>query len=196
MVEPFPFRHRYWQGTRGLRSLHSQRGRRFHFRAVSRHIGFLALAALVGAALVYQQGYVPSGLDRMSPREETLRFANPPIIVLDGDTVRSGGKTYRLVGIDTPEKNPRAQCSSEHDRAMRATRRLQQLVDGGEIDLARVACACRQGTEGTSACNHGRLCGRLIAGGRDLARILIKEGLAHPHPCGSSSCPPRRNWCA
>jgi hypothetical protein len=196
MGEPFPFRHRHWQGTRGLRSLHFQRGRRFHFSAVSRHIGFLALAALVGAALVYQQGYAPVGLDRMLPREETPRSANRPIIVLDGDTVRSDGKTYRLVGIDTPEKNPRAQCGSEHDRAMRATRRLQQLVDGGKTDLARVACACRQGTEGTSACNHGRLCGRLIAGGRDVARILINEGLAHPYPCGNWSCPPRRNWCA
>jgi endonuclease YncB( thermonuclease family) len=196
MGEPLPFRHRPWQGTRGLRALHSQRGRRSGFGAVSRHSGFLALAALVGAALLYQQGFLPGGLNRMSPREETFRLANPPIIVLDGDTVRFDGKTYRLVGIDTPEKNPRAQCSGEHDRAMRASRRLQQLVDGGDTELARVACACRQGTEGTSACNHGRLCGKLTAGGRDVARILINEGLAHPYPCGGSGCPPRRNWCA
>jgi hypothetical protein len=195
MGDPLPFRRLHWHRTRDLPAPHFLRGRSSFFAAVSRYVGFIALAALVGAALLYQQGYVPAGLDRMSPPGETFRIANPPIIVLDGDTVRSGGKTYRLVGIDTPEKNPRAQCSGEHDRAMRASRRLQQLIDGGKTDLARVACACQQGTEGTSACNHGRLCGRLTAGGRDVARILINEGLAHPYPCGSSSCPPRRSWC-
>ena len=33
-----------------------------------------------------------------------------PIEVIDGDTVRQQGFTYRLVGFDTPERGDRARC--------------------------------------------------------------------------------------
>ena len=35
------------------------------------------------------------------------------IDVVDGDTVRSGGAVYRLVGFDTPERGDRARCDDE-----------------------------------------------------------------------------------
>jgi endonuclease YncB( thermonuclease family) len=38
-----------------------------------------------------------------------------PIFVVDGDTVQSGGFTYRLVGFDTPEPGYLARCEKRTD---------------------------------------------------------------------------------
>lgn len=114
--------------------------------------------------------------------------------VLDGDTIRVAGETFRLVGFDAPETY-RAQCSSERELGNKATFRLRQLVATGGLDLERVACACRAGTEGTPQCNYGRSCGILKAGGRDVAGILVAEGLARTFVCGRTSCPARQPWC-
>lgn len=118
------------------------------------------------------------------------------IDVIDGDTVRHEGSTYRLVGFDTPERGDRARCDDERKRAEKATQRLRSLVSTGNPRLTRVACACRPGEEGTSRCNYGRLCGVLTVGGQDAGQILISEGLAHPYVCSGTSCPKRRpSWC-
>jgi hypothetical protein len=117
------------------------------------------------------------------------------IEVVDGDTIRAGGRTFRLVGFDTPETGNRARCESERTLAAAASRRLRHLIAAGGLDLERVACSCRPGTRVTSACNHGRLCGTLWARGRDVGLILISEGLARPFACGPQSCPPQQGWC-
>src|SRR5262249_44215002 len=99
--------------------------------------------------------------------------------VIDGDTVRVDGKNFRLVGIDTPEIGVRARCETERQLALRAAKRLREIVAGGTLRLDRVACSdCPPGTEGTLACNYGRLCGVLTVSGRDVGLILIGEGLA------------------
>jgi len=118
------------------------------------------------------------------------------IQVVDGDTVRSGGRTYRLVGFNTPEAGRLAHCREERALASKAKDRLRELVGAGEVALSRVACACPPGTEGTDACNFGRLCGRLRADGRDVGQILIAEGLAERYACWGSSCPRRKDWCS
>ncbi len=87
--------------------------------------------------------------------------------VVDGDTIRIAGETFRLVGFDTPETYP-AKCKSERELGNRATFRLRQIVAGGGLDLERVRCACRPGTEGTPRCNHGRSCGVLKARGQEV----------------------------
>jgi endonuclease YncB( thermonuclease family) len=116
------------------------------------------------------------------------------ITILDGDTIRVAGETFRLVGFDAPETY-RARCSSERDLGNRATFRLRQLVAGGGLDLERVVCSCPTGTEGTRRCNYGRSCGVLKARGQDVGATLIAEGLAHTYTCGRTSCPPRELWC-
>jgi endonuclease YncB( thermonuclease family) len=64
--------------------------------------------------------------------------------VLDGDTIRIAGETFRLVGFDAPETF-RAQCPFEREVGNRATFRLRQLVAAGGIDLERVPCAAALG---------------------------------------------------
>jgi endonuclease YncB( thermonuclease family) len=115
--------------------------------------------------------------------------------VLDGDTIRVAGETFRLVGFDAPETY-RAQCPSERQLGNRATFRLRQLVAGGGLDLERIACACRFGTEGTLRCNYGRSCGLLRAHGQNVGEVMIAEGLARPFLSGRTSCPSREGWCS
>jgi endonuclease YncB( thermonuclease family) len=117
------------------------------------------------------------------------------ITVLDGDTVAARGVTYRLVGFDTPERGSRARCPAEAALAEKASARLNELLGQGPVSLERVACACRPGTEGTSACNYKRLCAVLKAAGNDVGPVLIREELARPYHCGSERCPRRVGWC-
>jgi endonuclease YncB( thermonuclease family) len=116
------------------------------------------------------------------------------ILVVDGDTVRVEGETYRLVGFDAPETY-RAQCQSERELGDRATARLRQLVASGGVTLERIACSCRPDTEGTKRCNWGRRCGILRVHDEDVGVTLIREGLARPYLCGPVSCPRRTSWC-
>lgn len=115
--------------------------------------------------------------------------------MIDGDTVKLDGNTYRLVGFDTPEKGALARCEDERNRADAATKRLKALIATGDARLSRVACACKPGHEGTKLCNDGRLCGSLSVGGRDVAQIMISEGFAEPYVCSVTSCPRRKSWC-
>jgi endonuclease YncB( thermonuclease family) len=117
------------------------------------------------------------------------------IEVVDGDTIRAGGRTFRLVGFDTAETGSRARCETERMLGAAASTRLSQLIAGDGLDLEQVACACKPGTEGTLVCNHGRSCGTLKVYGRDVGAILIEEGLARPFHCGPTSCPTRESWC-
>lgn len=120
------------------------------------------------------------------------------ITVVDGDTISLSGytKRIRLVGFNTPEVfSP--QCNRELQAGKRATVRLKELLrTAGTIEFQRVACSCKPGTEGTPACNHGRLCGSLLVDGRNVGDILIGEGLAARYRCSPTSCPPPPgNWC-
>jgi endonuclease YncB( thermonuclease family) len=119
------------------------------------------------------------------------------IAVIDGDTIGANGKHYRLVGIDTPESGPRAKCAAEREKAARASKRLHEIIAGAaSLSLSRVSCNCPTGTEGTDACNYGRLCGVLTSGGRDVGLVLIGEGLAKRYDCNAGHCPPKQSWCS
>ncbi len=102
--------------------------------------------------------------------------------VIDGDTVQmADGERVRLMGFDTPEKPPRAECPAEANRAAQATARLQSLSRNGLV-LARA------GRD-----RYGRtLAAASTPDGRDVAETMIAAGLAKPyHGRG-----PRGGWCA
>jgi micrococcal nuclease len=102
--------------------------------------------------------------------------------VYDGDTVdiTCGAKTEtaRLLGFDAPEtKSPR--CAAEADWGHRATLRLRDLVKRPNIRLFP------QGLD-----KYRRRLVVMQVDGRDVARIMIAEGLAVAYEGGQ-----RRGWC-
>jgi endonuclease YncB( thermonuclease family) len=113
-------------------------------------------------------------------------ISSTDVHVIDGDTIRVHHRRpdVRLVGFNAPETQ-RAQCEAERQLGATATRRLRELVHGGDLDFEFVACACARGTEETAACNYGRRCGTLKANGQDVGAILI--ALCH----AVSRSPPR-----
>jgi len=117
------------------------------------------------------------------------------IAVIDGDTIRIEGRSYRLLGFDVPEKGLSARCAVEREKASQATQRLRDIVAGGGLKFQRVACPCEPGTEGTLVCSDARLCGVLSVAGRDVSDILISEGFARPLVCSRTKCPPKQSWC-
>ena len=104
------------------------------------------------------------------------------VYVVDGDTIRVAGSSYRLTGFDAPEIGRCAECEGEVAKGYDAKERVVDLVHGGElVALTRSACACPpDAPEGTMGCNCGRRCGTLRVAGEDVGTILMREGLAKP----------------
>src|SRR5262249_17197566 len=138
------------------------------------------------------------GSDLVLPAKRELEPTVIPsrtIQVIDGDTIRTNGLVYRLVGFDAPETID-AKCRQERALGERVTARLIAIVSRDNVELTEVRCACRPGTQGTQSWNYGRRCGLLKANGEDVGQILIREGLGRSYACGSYGCPRRQPWCA
>ncbi len=104
--------------------------------------------------------------------------------VYDGDTVAltcgaDMEMTARIVGLDAPEtKEPR--CPEELAHGTLATERLRALVAGGEVAYYP------RGED-----RYDRLLIRLYVDGQDVAKRLVREGLAVTYRGGA-----RPDWCA
>ena len=112
-------------------------------------------------------------------------FADAPsqaIETVDGDTVRKGDVSYRLLGYDTPE-TIFAECEAERRLGIKAKERLAELIDNaGEVILIE---------QGRKRDHYGRGLARLIIDGRDVADVLVEEGYARRYDGRTR----RRGWC-
>jgi endonuclease YncB( thermonuclease family) len=84
--------------------------------------------------------------------------------VVDGDTIRLDGTTYRLYGIDAPEMD---QTCGDWPAGVIATRALEMLIKG-----KTVVCEPRR------IDHHGRTVAKCLADGEDLGRAMVKLGMA------------------
>ena len=102
------------------------------------------------------------------------------IYVVDGDTIKIGGESVRLVGFDTPETY-RAKCEYELQLGNMATARLRELISGvKQVDLVLLPGRDK----------YKRLLGRLYVNRVDVGDTLIGEGLARRYERGR-----RKGWC-
>lgn len=85
--------------------------------------------------------------------------------ITDGDTLKLGGVTYRLWGIDAPEA--KQDCPDGWAAGRYATSRLQALTSG------RAVTCERKDTD-----RYGRTVAVCRAGGEDLGAIMVRDGLA------------------
>lgn len=109
--------------------------------------------------------------------------------ITDGDSFKAIAKvwpgmeisiTVRLRGVDAPEL--RGKCIRERQLALRARRRLEELLGAGSMRLVNIA----------GGKYYGRvLADVLLADGRDISVILVTGGLAVPYDGGK-----RRQWCS
>jgi micrococcal nuclease len=102
------------------------------------------------------------------------------LAVVDGDTVKLDGRSYRLVGFDTPE-TVFAKCERERQHGEAATDRLRALIATAETRLEASGRDCKWGRE----------CARLFVNGEDVREVMIREGLARPY--GGRG--PKTDWC-
>ncbi len=101
-----------------------------------------------------------------------------PVRVIDGDTIAVRGVTIRIMGLDAPELH--GACPAEVLLAQRARARLQALL-AGPYSIER------HGRD-----RYGRALARVRdAQGRDVAAVMVSEGLAHAY----SGRGPRGGWC-
>lgn len=153
-------------------------------------VGYAIIAAVVAFVLLVLMTVIVLADDAapISPRD---------VYVIDGDTIRVRGETFRLAGFDAPEIGSTARCESEVEKGYEAKAALVDLVHSGKpLTLQRIACSCPPSSlEGSQFCNYGRRCGTLRAGGEDVGKTLIRAGLAKEYPYRWDRVPPKPEWC-
>jgi endonuclease YncB( thermonuclease family) len=111
--------------------------------------------------------------------------------VLDGDTVEFEAKflppelgsrlRLRILGVDTPEKAPRAKCQQEVAKATLATAFTREFVRSGKVVQITIKDWDKYG---------GRVLGDVIVDGRSLKESLILRGHARAYNGGAKA-----SWC-
>lgn len=127
-----------------------------------------------------------------------LLFATPAVAdsykitrVIDGDTVEIAvgflpeplppKLSIRILGVDTPEKAPRAKCVAEAEKAKLASAFTKNAIaNAREIDV-QLKEWDKYG---------GRVLGYVLLDGHSLTDMLIDEGLARPYKGEAKS-----SWC-
>jgi endonuclease YncB( thermonuclease family) len=99
--------------------------------------------------------------------------------VVDGDTLYVEGVKIRIADIDAPETHE-PKCAEEKSLGDRATQRLIQLVNSGEVTLAPID---------RDEDSYGRKLRIVKVDGESVGETLVDDGLARWYRGG------RRPWC-
>jgi micrococcal nuclease len=150
----------------------------FRIAALSLGIGILALR-LFGAGP--DNAVADTMIERVNAHFNFCTADNRNDCVIDGDTIRLGGKRIRVEDIDAPETHD-PHCDTEYALGERATQRLQELLNAGPFTLVR------RGTRDQDI--YGRDLRVLERNGQSLGAILVDEGLAREWDGA------RHPWCA
>jgi endonuclease YncB( thermonuclease family) len=113
------------------------------------------------------------------------------IRVIDGDTVEIAVDflpdplppklSIRVLGIDTPEKAPRAQCEAEAKKAAEASAFTKSAVAVAQSVEIQIKSWDKYG---------GRVLGHVLLDGHSLSEMLIGAGLARPYKGEAKT-----SWC-
>jgi len=147
-----------------------------------RHPGQPISLIIAVAAIAYAGSYIVAPEDVFSTAPQPQTIGAPISVhfdlcgagrrvtcVVDGDTVWIKGDKIRIADIDTPEVfSPK--CPAEKQRGDKATRRLQQLLNAGPIELARF------GNRDSDV--YDRTLRVIQRDGQSLGAVLVAEGLA------------------
>jgi endonuclease YncB( thermonuclease family) len=111
--------------------------------------------------------------------------------VIDGDTVEIAvgflpaplppKLSIRVLGIDTPEKAPRAQCEAEAEKAKLASAFTKNAIATAAVIDVQIKSWDKYG---------GRVLGNVFLDGQSLAEMLINQGLARAYFGEAKS-----SWC-
>lgn len=111
--------------------------------------------------------------------------------VIDGDTLiietpfllpeLGNSMGLRIQGVDTPEKPPRAKCSEEAEKGLKATAYTRNLIAKSKSRKIIIKDWDKYG---------GRLIGDVLIDGELLSKKLIESRLAVPYDGGK-----KLNWC-
>lgn len=111
--------------------------------------------------------------------------------VIDGDTVEFEAKflpvelgdkmKLRIIGVDTPEKAPRAVCQQEAAKALLASAFTRDFIKAGKVVTITVKSWDKYG---------GRVLGDVIVDGKSLKEQLVFRGHAYVYNGGA-----KRSWC-
>ena len=125
--------------------------------------GLVALAGLVVGAVLLSLGYV----QEIRGQRVTLRVA---AVAIDGDSLRTGGKDIRMLGIDAPELFQT--CRDAHGGSWACGReahgRLRALVAFGKLECSA-----------SSTDRYGRTLATCATGSvPDIGEVMVREGYA------------------
>ena len=122
---------------------------------------WLLLAALLCAAV---------WLERATVRQEEIRAASgEPVFIIDGDSLRLGGREIRIAAIDAPEY--RQSCTDEAGRSWPCGKEARAALE----TLARAdGLTCTKVAED----RYGRVLGHCRTAQGDIAAALARQGWA------------------